>query len=343
MNARKHASQASNFAAPTSARGFTLIELLVVVAIIALLIGILLPALSAARSAAQRAASLSNLRQLTAVMTYYSQDNDQWFPVMQPLGGGGAFQTNQYRTKVYGTEGSGQESYGGFAGLFNLRQGVNYQAEGTLPNPAIRRFAGGSYVKWNGSAWQLPSSLTPVQDNRALMDDYMEGPADYQVLQSPADQLDGGESGTNFTPAVIPRKIRGKDDVIWFNMSYMFIAGVRTIDGPRLGFIGDESNHDDFGNNGSIPVGLLGGTANWWGTLRKDAPTNELKGYAAQDNHGEKGGNWAYTDGSVVWIPGKLEPHNIVFGVDAINPNSEAYSGGINAFLGSTDGVQTID
>ncbi len=58
-------------------RGFTLIELLVVIAIIAILAAILFPVFAQAREAARKASCQSNLKQISAGLTMYSQDFDE--------------------------------------------------------------------------------------------------------------------------------------------------------------------------------------------------------------------------------------------------------------------------
>jgi len=62
-------------------KGFTLIELLVVVAIIAVLVAVLLPALGVARESARRSVCGSNLRQWSHILSMYTADNNDWFPI----------------------------------------------------------------------------------------------------------------------------------------------------------------------------------------------------------------------------------------------------------------------
>ncbi len=61
-------------------KGFTLIELLVVIAIIAILAAILFPVFARAREKARQTTCMSNLRQISASMLMYTQDNDQTLP-----------------------------------------------------------------------------------------------------------------------------------------------------------------------------------------------------------------------------------------------------------------------
>ncbi|SPE61388.1 Type II secretory pathway pseudopilin PulG-like protein [Verrucomicrobia bacterium] len=59
---------------------FTLIELLVVVAIIAILAALLLPSLSRAKTKADRISCLDNLRQISLLMQFYTDSNNDTFP-----------------------------------------------------------------------------------------------------------------------------------------------------------------------------------------------------------------------------------------------------------------------
>ncbi len=65
--------------------GFTLIELLVVIAIIAILAAILFPVFAAAREAARRSTCVSNMRQMYACMTMYTNDFPKGLPDAIPF------------------------------------------------------------------------------------------------------------------------------------------------------------------------------------------------------------------------------------------------------------------
>ena len=187
------------------ARGFTLIELLVVISIIALLIGLLLPTLTRARDASRLSACLSNVRQNGTAMQSYSNDFNGWFPF----------------ASWTGDRETGQATYGGLAGFYNL-----YNAT----------YTGGRYA--NG-------------DTRPLLAGYVE---DGRSLICPADRIDNLDSAYRGgprqpTPVVRvqgdPENLENQPGVSWNNISYLYIAGLRADEASPLAVFADETNHSD--------------------------------------------------------------------------------------------------
>ena len=298
-------------------KGFTLIELLVVVAIIALLIGVLLPALGKAREGARRSGCLSNLRQMVIFASLYAEDNEGWYPVLPP------FSPTNVRNPAITVQSAYQHRYGGFAGLFSLKQKAAV--------PGAHKYDLGFYRKWNGNSWVIPSNQTSVP----IMQPYMDTGGDFGVLQCPADSLDGGENG-NLFPVVSPKKISGEGDVSWANISYLYISLLKNSESARFVLFADESNHVDYGNTtGGVTV------SNWYGTWRTSSgnPDPTSRGFIQADNHGQTGGNFAYTDGACKWLV-QTRPNN---SNGAVEPHDGIFAD-INQFhRGGSQSIQSID
>lgn len=268
---------------PSASRAFTLIELLVVIAIIALLVGILLPALGKARQSARTAACASNARQMGLSMTMYAQTWRDWYPVLpRPTSG-------QYSNPNVM---DGQFLYGGVAGLFSLFQ-LGDAPTATSPGAGFTHLGN-------------PDTAQYINGNRVpLMEPFTDG---YGNLYCPADREDAyfnavtlpGQGNLNSANTLfkIPRIPRNREDVISYNISYLYIVGLKT-DEPVIlkpaPIWGDETLGPDVSTDAWYGAGG-GNSAN--ATAAQTQPGR----YGPRDNHGRAGANFVFTDGHVDFL-----------------------------------------
>jgi prepilin-type N-terminal cleavage/methylation domain-containing protein/prepilin-type processing-associated H-X9-DG protein len=299
---------------------FTLIELLVVIAIIAVLISLLLPALGKARDASRIIKSASNVRSVGGMaMVLYANDSREWYPLM-PF-------TKQAKDAWEGKLGEPflwrQEVYGGVAGLFSLFQLGEADAPGSGDH---------GYVGPNGD----PENTFYADGQRIpILSPYLDG---LEVLKNPGDREDRyyGPILQNdkyvSAPVKVPQAPSSTQDVVSYNISYLYIAGLQT-DEPEIvtpaPVWGDETNGPDVGTNAWYGAG--GGNQG-----NADAAGTQPGFYAPGDNHGKQGGNFSFTDGHVDFLRGNV--HETFF--------SDASSSGQSINVIDEDRsrkVQTID
>ncbi len=276
--------------------GFTLIELLVVIAIIALLIGILLPALGAARESAKELKCLTQVRGIGQAFTFYADDNKDWYPIIPATQPDQRFLDNMYTA-------------GGVAGLFSTFQiGDGEGSINANGSPgSVSGDVGFVGTPAGGAGAYINGKKTP------LMRDYFDA---FETLTCPSDQIDYYWSRfptptrkliADATSSKTPEPPSTERDIIHYNISYLYIAGLKSID-PSIQFSpplwGDETNTGDVSVNA------------WYGwDWRNDQPGtgnepnpvgdfgfNPRTGYAKDDNHGDKGGNFVRADGSAAFI-----------------------------------------
>lgn len=332
---------------------FTLIELLVVIAIIALLIGILLPAIGKARQTAKELVCQTNQRGMGTAFLLYANGNKDWFPVLPA----GIRQNAPRPTREFVID--NQHGFGGVAGLFSLIQVGDGTWNGTAPTPTTDVGYFGSPLPGlpNGGIGYYPNG-----SNTPIMADYIDS---FEALTCPLDKEDWyfgrtalntkkwANKDPNGNGPKIPVAPKASRDVVSYNISYVYFAGLKAEEGAILTppvIWGDETVTNDISTNaffgydwirdrpGSEPQNVL-----------DEVEYNAETGYSKRDNHGDKGGYYVFADGHVELVT--VNPQRTFFAnPDAAGLSEEQQdeirkeSKSINLFIGNRSRyMQTLD
>ncbi len=282
---------------------FTLIELLVVIAIIALLIGILLPAIGKARQTAQDVKCKANLRGIGVGMILYANDNRDWFPVLPTSHGGWPTDgSTPSRIEIIDT----QHKLGGVAGVFSTLQ----IGDGTFTESGISGDVG---FTGNPSMGAAGLGYYPNRSNTPLMANYMDS---VEPLYCPRDkedsyfgrnnnQIENARFASPIRVAKTPTAPMSTRDVISYNVSYLYFAGLKQNDRVlnAIPLMGDETVTNDIAMNAFFGFGWVTNTPGSEPQSTLDLVRfNAATGYSARDNHGDKGGNFVFSDGHVEFV-----------------------------------------
>jgi hypothetical protein len=249
-------------------------------------------------------------------MTMYANEFKSWYPVAQFYNADPRFLQQQ-------------ESYGGLAGFFSLRQvgnGVNFGFNGRAPDTATT------------ITYKSPMTGAlggPKANSIPLMRNYLEG---LSVLTCSSDKedryygiipkfQDKYSAGT----VVQPKAPLSEEQVTSYNISYLYIAGFKTDDSQLINsapMFGDETNGSDYMVNA------------WYSGSQDDkdrAAAGAEKGYYGKvDNHGTSGGQFVFSDNSAKLVKGNIQdvffgpPKTSPLSINSVNPKK-------------SDRVMTID
>lgn len=266
---------------------FTLVELLVVISIIALLLSVLMPALGRVRQSGYRVVCASNMSQISLGLQMYAGDNKGYVVPMrfEKIGNIDNFQLSWDQTA---------------AEYFSAKK--NDSLKKYLTCPADRK----PRVPPLDTIYKelLPSG-------KVLARSYMLNGA-LQNTNNPATPPPWFGNGTGAPARDL--QIDTPGEVIWFVECH--VANADTNYGVRKGQPGWE--------------GGIQGTnywpTSWWPPTVKGffRPYGGIGGIATQGDQHQKGGNWAYMDGSVKWFGYKSAPQ----GGGTIQDVYKAYSKG---------------